>query len=281
MARPERNTVDYFPHILGDGKKMFFIETKYGNDGYATWYKILEKLGSTEHHYLNLNREDELMFLSSKCKVSEEVLLNIINDLSKMDIFDKELWANKILWCQTFVDSIEDAYKKRNNNCINLLGLRILLEGLGILKLPKSKSKGSVKPQRKEEDSKVEYTKENKRVFCSDEFVDVFNLWMNYKKKRKETYKSLDSEEAFYDKLLKFSNKDPIKALEIIKNSMSNNWAGIFEPKENNQNATITNNTTKRESVDDKRAKVFSLAQKSFERLENLSNKDGTTGNCI
>jgi len=91
MARPERNTIDYFPHLLGEGKKMYFIENKYGNNGYATWYKILEKLGSTEYHYLNLNREDEVMFLAAKCKVTEDLLISIINDLSKMDVFDKEL----------------------------------------------------------------------------------------------------------------------------------------------------------------------------------------------
>jgi hypothetical protein len=125
MARPERNTVDYFPHLLGEGKKMYFIENKYGNNGYATWYKILEKLGATEYHYLNLNKEEEVMFLASKCKISEELLISIINDLSKMDVFHKELWSNKIVWCPQFIESIEDAYKKRNNKCISLDGLRI------------------------------------------------------------------------------------------------------------------------------------------------------------
>lgn len=159
MARPERNTVDYFPHLLGEGKKMYFIENKYGNNGYATWYKILEKLGSTEYHYLNLNREDEVMFLAAKCKVSEELLISIINDLSKMDVFHKELWSQKIVWCPQFIESIDDAYKKRNNKCITLEGLGILLEGLGILKPSKSILKGDGKPQRIVKDSKGDKSK--------------------------------------------------------------------------------------------------------------------------
>ena len=89
MARPERNTVDYFPHMCGNGKKMFFIETKYGNDGYATWYKILEKLATTDYHFLNLNKEEEILFLSATCKISESKLLEIINDLSKIGAFNK------------------------------------------------------------------------------------------------------------------------------------------------------------------------------------------------
>lgn len=164
MARPERNTVDYFPHILGEGKKMFFIEHKYGNDGYATWYKILEKLGSTENHYLNLNKEEEVMYLAAKCRVTEEVLLTIISDLAKMGVFNKDLWDSKVIWCQQFIDSVEDAYKKRNNKCITLEGLRILLEGLRILKPNKSTLKGSGNTQRIEEDSKVKEIKEEDSI---------------------------------------------------------------------------------------------------------------------
>lgn len=176
MARPERNTVDYFPHILGEGKKMFFIENKYGNDGYATWYKILEKLGSSDHHYLNLNREDELMFLAAKCKVSEETLLSIISDLVKIGAFDKVLWENKIIWCHQFVESIKDAYVKRKNKCVTYDSLRILLEGLGILKPSKLPPKGDGNTQTILEDTKAEETKEdllNKPPILKSNFLRV------------------------------------------------------------------------------------------------------------
>lgn len=182
MARPERNTVDYFPHLLGEGKKMYFIENKYGNNGYAVWYKILEKLGSTEYHYLNLNKDEEVMFLASKCKVSEDMLILIINDLSKMDVFHKELWANKIIWCPQFIESIDDAYKKRNNKCITLEGLRILLDGLGILKLGKCTSKGHGNTQRIGEDSIEKKRKVNSKGFTppSLDEVKAYFLEKNY-----------------------------------------------------------------------------------------------------
>ena len=227
MARPERNTVDYFPHLLGEGKKMYFIENKYGNNGYATWYKILEKLGSTEYHYLDLNREDEVMFLAAKCKVSEELLLSIINDLSKMDVFHKELWASKIVWCPQFIESIEDAYKKRNNKCITLNGLSTLLAGLGILKPSKQVLKGGINPQRREEDRIEDKSKE----YIDPLFLESFEKWMRYKSERKESYKSELSKKSFYNNLLKLSNNNPTIAAQIIEQSISNNWAGIFEIK--------------------------------------------------
>jgi hypothetical protein len=130
MARPESNTVTYFPHKIGDGKKIFSIETKYGNDGYATWFKILEKLATTENHYLDLNDEVEVIYLSAKCKVSEQVLFSIINDLTRLGCFDKILWEKRYLWSQVFIDSIQDAYSRRNNKCMTYEGLCKHLLGL-------------------------------------------------------------------------------------------------------------------------------------------------------
>lgn len=159
MARPQRNTVDYYPHMVGDGKKIYFIEKKYGNDGYATWHKILEKLCSTENHFLNLNEEEEVMYLAAKCNVTEDTLLSIINDLVKIGSFNKSMWENRIIWCQKLIDSIDDAYNKRNNNCISLEGLRVLLVGLGILKHDKGVLKVPVNTQRRVEESKVKKSK--------------------------------------------------------------------------------------------------------------------------
>jgi len=135
MARPERNNVDYFPFYCDEGQKMFYIEKKYGNDGFATFIKILRELAKKDFHYLNLNEKSSKMFLAAKCNVSEETLVSIINDLCELGKFDKELWSLNIIWCQDFIDSIQDAYGKRNNKCITLEGLRTLLSSLGV-KLP-------------------------------------------------------------------------------------------------------------------------------------------------
>lgn len=117
MARKEKNTVDYFPHPSRHGKKMAYIRKKYGNDGYATWFVILEQLGDADRHYLDLSDEIGLMYLETACFVEQDLLLNIIEDLVKLGEFDQELWRNhRILFNEKFVDSIRDAYLKRNNS---------------------------------------------------------------------------------------------------------------------------------------------------------------------
>lgn len=157
MARPSRNNVDYFPFLCKEGKAMFYIETTYGNDGYATWVKLLRELAVANNHYLNLGDKVNLMFLASKCRITQETLLKILNDLSDLGEIDKELWEEaKVVWSQKFIDHIQDAYSKRSNKCIDLDSLRVLLLSLRVLKPSKSHSKGSINPQSKEEKSKEE-----------------------------------------------------------------------------------------------------------------------------
>ena len=171
MARPERNNVDYFPFYCEDGNKMFYLEETYGNDGFATFIKLLRELAKTNYHYLDLSKPTTIMFLSAKCKISKETLLSIIKDLVELGKFDSVLWnENSIIWCQDFIDSIQDAYSKRNNNCITYEGLLLLLVSLGVRKPSKSISTVPVNPQ-----SKVEYSKEDEikgnKIPAYDEFL--------------------------------------------------------------------------------------------------------------
>ena len=68
--------------------------------------------------------------------------------------------------------------------------------------------------------------------FVSPEFVPVFTTWLEYKRERRESYKSDKSLRAAYNKLLQLSGNDPQKAASIVEQSMANNWAGLFELKE-------------------------------------------------
>lgn len=241
MARPERNTVDYFPFYCEEGNKMFYIEETYGNDGFASFIKILRELAKANHHYLDLSKQTTVMFLSAKCKVSKETLLSIISDLVELGKFDAVLWnENRVVWCQDFVDSIQDAYKKRNNKCITYEGLLVLLTSLGVLKqgfLPKN---GTHNTQRKEKERKEKEIKEKNVAksgafdldFIKPDFNDSFSKWIQYKKERGQNYKSQTSLESAYKLLLKCSNEDPKKAAEVVEQSIGNNWAGLFEWKQ-------------------------------------------------
>ncbi len=173
MARPERKTVDYFPHFISGGKKMFFIEQKYGNDGYATWFKILESLASTEDHFLNLNNEMDLLFLSAKCRIKEEVLLSFLEDLRRLNEIDEFLWLNRIVYSHKFIESIQDAYSRRSNKCLTYEGFCLQYSGLCTTITQIEYKKNYNNPQSKVKKSKVN---EKEEFHSSEKKKDSFNF---------------------------------------------------------------------------------------------------------
>ncbi len=116
MARPIKNTVDYFPHIIQNGKTIFILESKYGNDGYAFWFKLLELLGSSHDHVYDFNNLSDWEFLIAKTKVSKEKATEILKTLADVEAIDRELLEKKVIWCENFVKGIEDVYSKRKRN---------------------------------------------------------------------------------------------------------------------------------------------------------------------
>lgn len=113
MSRPKKQTVDYFPHSCIHKKTMFILEQKYGNDGYAFWFKLLEMLGSTEGHCLHFINGIDWEFLIAKTRLDKEKCTEMLDLLSTLEAIDKNLWKEKIVWSDNFIDNIKDAYRNR------------------------------------------------------------------------------------------------------------------------------------------------------------------------
>lgn len=64
-------------------------------------------------------------------------------------------------------------------------------------------------------------------------------MWLQYKAEKKQKYKTNSSIQAMINKLWKYSNGSPEKAVEIVETSMAMNYQGFFEPKENNQSTPV------------------------------------------
>ena len=114
MGRPRKQTVDYFPHFVTSSRTKDILQDKWGNDGYAVWFKLLELLGRSDGHYYDCTKTVDRDYLVSLMKVPEETVTEIINTLVEMEKLDRELWEErKIIWCQQFVDNLQDVYSKR------------------------------------------------------------------------------------------------------------------------------------------------------------------------
>lgn len=79
--------------------------------------------------------------------------------------------------------------------------------------------------------------------YNSEEFKEAWELWKEYKRKEHRfRYKSEISEQASLKKLSEISNSED-EAIDIIHESISNGWKGLFKLKNNdtgnNTNAAI------------------------------------------
>ena len=115
MARTQKDTVSYFPHDANScsGDTLTVLQSRFGNDGYAFWFKLLEKLASTDGHYLDVSSQTKWHLLLARTGVNEITGVEIMKLLVEMNAIDRELWESKLIWCQKLVDNVSDVYKNR------------------------------------------------------------------------------------------------------------------------------------------------------------------------
>ena len=75
-----------------------------------------------------------------------------------------------------------------------------------------------------------------KEKYCFEEYKESMKLWLEYKKDIKNNYKSEKSIKECFENLKRLSGNDPIIAMKVVKQSMANNWKGLFKLKEEKNN---------------------------------------------
>lgn len=115
MGRPNKQTVDYFPHFVGGSRKtIFLLEDSFGNDGYAFWFKLLELLCSNDGHCYDISDAANRRYMCAYTSVDEEAAVKILGMLADLGNIDTELFTeHRIIWCQSLVDNLKDVYNKR------------------------------------------------------------------------------------------------------------------------------------------------------------------------
>ena len=115
MARPAKVKVDYFPHVTHTGKTIAILEARWGNDGYAFWFKLLELLGDSNDFSYNCNSSADWEYLLSRARVTESVATAILDKLAEIEAIDATLWAEKIVWSDHFVSNLEPVFERRKS----------------------------------------------------------------------------------------------------------------------------------------------------------------------
>lgn len=174
MARKQRDIVNYFPHDAYASAKsdtVIVLQSKYGNDGYAFWFKLLENLATTDGHYIDLRNPARLQVFMAKMGIDKLLGVEMLGLLVEMEAIDKELWKSKVIWCQNLVDNVADVYKNRRRE----IPLKPIITSRNQItttqKAILSPNPPVVIPQIKLNDTKLNDTNNN-----SDE-ADIFGLY--------------------------------------------------------------------------------------------------------
>ena len=233
---------------------MSYIEKKYGNDGYAVWFKLLEELGSNRYHYLDLEDDVQMMFLTDKCNVEDDVLLSIIDDLVKLGEFDKKLWTDRILVNESFLESIQDAYRKRATDCPSVNQIISVLNANG-RKIahpdpPNGRKITGINPQRKEKERKEKESKLNGERFEASSEIPKSSISQELEDQESlnQSAQDLDREPLYIKDLDTFIFSDPTidqywknrKLPEKIKVQVFNCLVGKIEEEGKWQMMTIS-----------------------------------------
>jgi hypothetical protein len=113
-GRPRKNKVDHFPHQCKHGDTIMILQAKFRVEGYSTWFKLLEKLGDTEGHYLDFTDETKFEAFVAYSLITPERCIEILDLLAKLKAIDSKLWRqNRIVWSDNFLIGIAPIYKYR------------------------------------------------------------------------------------------------------------------------------------------------------------------------
>ena len=184
MARPQKKTVEYFPHYAKSGRTIYILEAKYGNDGYAFWFKLLELLCDTEGQVYDCGNAVNWEFLTAKTRVTSEKAEEILDTLASLCAIDGDLWKeHRTIWVENLINHLSSVYSKRN---VELPKKPTFITDDGNaaqMELSERKPEIPAVPEAETPQSKVKESKENKRInslvnpphFQLERIVEIWN----------------------------------------------------------------------------------------------------------
>lgn len=243
MARPIKEGMDYFPHDTDarNDLKIRKLRAVFGNDGYATYFILLENIYRQKLYELDVLDDETLLILAEECKVDFEKFKNILSKCLSLELFDKELYEkNHILTSNAIKNRSEPIEStrarkrnwKNNKNTEVLDGENKVLDGENAQRKEKeSKEKKSKEEKRKEQQIK-ENEIEPKGVVSSGSGED-FNIYTYMQRRGFITISAITAEQIKAD-IEMYSIEEVKQAIDIADNNGKHTYSyvkGILEKR--------------------------------------------------
>ena len=254
--------IDFFPMNCQQTEPMELIEAQYGIKGFATVVKVCQRIYANEGYYCDWN-DDISMLLSRQIGLNCNLVSDIIHTAIKRDIFSKSMYdKHKILTSAWIQETYFFAVKRRKEISLNpeylLVDYTQFLKNADISQknVNTTQKNVDISEQSTVEDSKVknstakETEKEKNTTdvvaekssrkapapdcfvdFCGDneKLLEALREFESFRKKIKAPLTER-AKELLLGNLKKLSG-NPNEWIEIINQSILNNWKGVFQLK--------------------------------------------------
>ena len=229
---------------------LLFIE--FGYEGLGLFYCILEVLSSQEKPV-----SEKVLKAQLNIKKRLEKQLHFMYEIGVLSVKNGDVFNENIL---NFSEKYQIKKQKTRERISEWREKQIDKENVTCYK--------SVRNSPKVKESKVKESKVNKKreiifPFTSNEFINIWNLWKEYKHtEHKFRYKSEISEQSSLKKLSGLAKGNENTAIQILEDAMANGYKGFFELKNNNNG---------RDNKDEQRNEKYNrILQKIIEKNNNI-----------
>ena len=112
MARPNKNSADYFSHdnSMRNHRKIKVLRQQYSASGYATYLMLLETLTGSEHFQIQLGKEMDWKILASDFGIKSEKLKKIIKLMEELELIQNN---DDLIECESLNERLQPLLDKR------------------------------------------------------------------------------------------------------------------------------------------------------------------------
>jgi hypothetical protein len=229
----EKNkTTEYFPHDCNanDDPKIMLMMAQLGLEAYGIYWILVEYLRQQPGYRAPMILLDAL---SRRFGSSKEKFEAVITKFSLFEVEEEYFFSPSLNRRMSPLDLKRE--KMKHNSLMRWNG-QPDAKAMQLHSKSKAKAMQSRVEESRVEKSKVKKSKEENKnslslSFVSDEFKPVFEKWLAFKSAIGDGYKTQQGTQSAFNKLLKLSNNNPSIASQIVDQSISEEWKGLFPLK--------------------------------------------------
>jgi len=130
LANKLKETVDYFPLYVKNGRTFYVLKKKYGLKGIGFFTELLRALSQEPGQVFLMrhafDRERLVDFIGSKeFPITEEELFDFLDTLAETGKIDGDLWFKKrIIASEDYLESLGEAYRRRSTEAPTIESVR-------------------------------------------------------------------------------------------------------------------------------------------------------------